>query len=126
MYVRGRVVKANTVIFRYDDVAPAGLLYDRIGVVKVNTTMLTYRGMIPICVVHSCLLVGCLMSQQRACVSQRRICSDKFTCCHTEIKISTSPSYSVLTTGQLVPALNLFHQAPVRVATGVSFFKSGV
>ena len=30
-----------------------------------------------------CLLVGCLTSQQQASVSQGRICSDKFTCCHT-------------------------------------------
>ena len=31
-----------------------------------------------------CLLVGCLTSQQHASVSQGRICSDNFTCCHTE------------------------------------------
>ena len=30
------------------------------------------------------LFVGCLSSQQHACVSQGRICSDNFTCCHTE------------------------------------------
>ena len=33
-----------------------------------------------------CLLVGCLTSQQHASVSQRRICTDNFTCCHTEIE----------------------------------------
>ena len=33
------------------------------------------------------LLVGCLRSQQHACVSQGRICSDSFTCCHTEIEV---------------------------------------
>ena len=32
------------------------------------------------------LLVGCLTSQQQASVSQGRICSDNFTCCHTEIE----------------------------------------
>ena len=31
-----------------------------------------------------CLLVGCLSSQQQASVSQGRICTDNFTCCHTE------------------------------------------
>ena len=31
-----------------------------------------------------CWLVGCLTSQQHASVSQGRICSDNFTCCHTE------------------------------------------
>ena len=33
-----------------------------------------------------CWLVGCLTSQQQASVSQGRICSDNFTCCHTEIE----------------------------------------
>ena len=31
-------------------------------------------------------LVGCLTSQQHASVSQGRICTDNFTCCHTEIE----------------------------------------
>ena len=35
-----------------------------------------------------CLLVGCLTSQQHASVSQGRICSDSFTCCHTEIEVA--------------------------------------
>ena len=30
--------------------------------------------------------VGCLSSQQHASVSQGRICTDNFTCCHTEIE----------------------------------------
>ena len=34
------------------------------------------------------LLVGCLTSQQHASVSQGRICSDSFTCCHTEIEVA--------------------------------------
>ena len=33
---------------------------------------------------------GCLTSQQHASASQGRICSDKFTCCHTEIEICGS------------------------------------
>ena len=35
-----------------------------------------------------CLFVGCLTSQQHESVSQGRIYSDKFTCCHTEIKVA--------------------------------------
>ena len=34
------------------------------------------------------LFVGCLPSQQHASVSQGRICSDNYTCCHTEIKVA--------------------------------------
>ena len=34
------------------------------------------------------LLVDCLTSQQHAIVSQGRICSDNFTCCHTEIEVA--------------------------------------
>ena len=39
------------------------------------------------------LLVGCLTSQQQASVSQGRICSDNFTCCHTEIEIADQTFY---------------------------------
>ena len=35
-----------------------------------------------------CLLVACLTSQQHASVSPGRICSDNFTCCHTEIEVA--------------------------------------
>ena len=40
-----------------------------------------------------CLLVGCLTSQQQASVSQGRICSDSFTCCHTEIEVADPMFY---------------------------------
>ena len=39
------------------------------------------------------LLVACLTSQQHASVSQGRICSDNFTCCHTEIEVADQVSY---------------------------------
>ena len=35
-----------------------------------------------------CWLVGCLTSQQHASVSQGRICSDNFMCCHTETEVA--------------------------------------
>ena len=35
-----------------------------------------------------CLFIGCLTSQQHACVSQERTCSDKSTCCHTEKEVA--------------------------------------
>ena len=40
-----------------------------------------------------CVLVGCLTSQQQASVSQGRICSDNFTCCHTEIEAADQTVY---------------------------------
>ena len=40
-----------------------------------------------------CLLVGCLTSQQQASVSQGRICSDNFMCCHTEIEVADPTFY---------------------------------
>ena len=40
-----------------------------------------------------CLFVGCLTSQQQASVSEGRICSDNFTCCHTEIEIADQTFY---------------------------------
>ena len=39
------------------------------------------------------MLVGCLTSQQQASVSQGRICSDNFTCCHTEIEVADPTFY---------------------------------
>ena len=42
---------------------------------------------------HVCLLVACLTSRQHASVSQRRICSDKFTCCHTETEVADQTFY---------------------------------
>ena len=63
------------------------------------------------------LLVGCLTSQQHISVSQGRICTDNFTCCHTEIEAAdqtfhltqsqctdtgpTSPSADPITPGAL-------------------------
>ena len=40
-----------------------------------------------------CLFVGCLTSHQQASVSQGRICSDHFTCCHTEIEVADQTFY---------------------------------
>ena len=40
-----------------------------------------------------CLLVGCLMSQQHASVSQGRICEDNFMCCHTETEVADQTFY---------------------------------
>ena len=40
-----------------------------------------------------CLLVGCLTSQQHASVFQGRICTDNFTCCHTEIEAADQTFY---------------------------------
>ena len=45
------------------------------------------------CSMEDCLLVGCLTSQQQASVSQGRICSDNFTCCHTEIDVADQTFY---------------------------------
>ena len=42
---------------------------------------------------HSPVLVGCLTSQQHASVSQGRICSDKCTCCHTDIEVADQTFY---------------------------------
>ena len=39
------------------------------------------------------VFVDCLTSQQQASVSQGRICSDNFTCCHTEIEVADPTFY---------------------------------
>ena len=39
------------------------------------------------------MLVGCLTSQQQASVSQGRICTDNFTCCHNETEVAGPTFY---------------------------------
>ena len=39
--------------------------------------------------------VGCLTSQQQARMSRGRICSDNFTCCHTEIQVADQTFYLI-------------------------------
>ena len=39
------------------------------------------------------LLVGCFTSQQHASVSQGRICTDNFTCCHIETEVADQTFY---------------------------------
>ena len=66
-------------------------------------------------------LVGCLTSQQQASVSQWRICSDNFACCHTEIEVADQTFY--LTQSQYTDTRPTSPRAdpitPGRVATGV-------
>ena len=75
---------------------------------------------------RDCLLVGCLTSQQQASVSQGRICSDNFTCCHTEIEVADQTFYLTQSqhtdTGPTSPSADPI--TPGRVATGVPMFKS--
>ena len=40
-----------------------------------------------------CLFVGCLTSQQHASVSQGQICTDNFTCCHTDLEVADPTFY---------------------------------
>ena len=75
-----------------------------------------------------CWLVGCLTSQQQASVSQGRICSDNFTCCHTEIEVADPTFYLTQSqytdTGPTSPSADPRTPALGRVATGVPMFKS--
>ena len=74
------------------------------------------------------LLVGCLTSQQHASVSEGRICSDNFTCCHTEIEVAdqtfrlTQSQYT--DTGPTSPSTDPIMPGTCRVAAGVPIFKS--
>ena len=76
-----------------------------------------------------CLLVGCLTSQQQASVSQGRICSDNFTCCHTEIQVADPTVYLTQSqytdTGPTSPSADpITPGAWQGIATGVPIFKS--
>ena len=70
-----------------------------------------------------CWLVDWLTSQQHASVSQGRICSENFTCCHTEIGVA-DPTFYLTQSQYTDTGPTLYSQAPDRVATGVPIFKS--
>ena len=56
------------------------------GILLMNLTLGPFAQLV-------CLLVGCLTSQQQTSASQGRICSDNFTCCHTEIEVADPTFY---------------------------------
>ena len=68
------------------------------------------------------------MSQRHESVSQGRICSDNFTCCHTEIEFS-DPTFHLTQsqytdTGPTSPSTDPITPGAWQVATGVPIFKS--
>ena len=67
------------------------------------------------------LVVGCLTSQQHVNVSQGRICSDNFTCCHTETEVA-DPTLHL--TQSMYTYTRPTSQAFGRVSTRVPIFKS--
>ena len=74
-------------------------------------------------------LVGWLTSRHHASVSQGRICTDNFTCCHTETEVADQTFYltqlQYTDTGPTSPSADpITPEAPGRVATGVPVFKS--
>ena len=78
------------------------------------------------CLINVCWLLACLTSQQHTSVSQGRICTDNFTCCHTEIQVADPTFYLTQSqytdTGPTSPSADPI--TPVRVSTGVPILKS--
>ena len=75
-----------------------------------------------------CLLAGCLTSRQHASASQGRICSDNYTCCHTEREVADQTFYLILSqytdTVPTSPSADPITPGAVSVATGVPILKS--
>ena len=72
-------------------------------------------------------LLACLTSQHHASVSRGRVYSLLRAATVRQklpTTLSISPSHSILTPGQPVPALTLQRQVPGRTETGVPIFKS--
>ena len=66
--------------------------FDRVPSITLKTHHFIHA-MIFTRILCDCLFVGCLTSQQQASVSQGRICTDNFTCCHTEIEVADQTFY---------------------------------
>ena len=83
-----------------------------------------WQGSLLVC----CLFVGCLTSQQQASLSQGRICSDNYTCCHTETEVADQTFYltqsQYTNIGQTSPSADPIPPEPCRVVPGVPIFKS--
>ena len=73
-------------------------------------------------------LVACFTFQQHASVSEGRICTVNFTCCHTEIEVAdqtfhfTQSQYT--DTGQTSPSSDPVTPGTWQGSTGVPIFKS--
>ena len=75
------------------------------------------------------MFLGCLTSQQHASVSQERICSDKFTCCHSADQTLRVTQSQYTDTGPTSPSTDPIapgawqgsHLNHSRVATGGQF-----
>ena len=76
------------------------------------------------CAPSSLKFVGCFASQQHVSVSQGRICSDKYTCCHTEIEVADQALIQSQDTDTGLTSASADPMTPGGVATGVSIFKS--
>ena len=109
--------------WRDDIVGQQGAVWTRIAKDRESWRTLAEGYFLQCCFV---LFVGCLSSQEQASVSQGRICTDNFTCCHTEIEAAdqtfhlTQSQYT--DTGPTSPSADPI--APGRVATGVPILKS--
>ena len=65
-----------------------------VGLVFLHRRLLGWQMSVPLLQNNVIVLfVGCLTSQQHASVSQGRICSENFTCCHTEIEVADQTFY---------------------------------
>ena len=96
---------------------------------QTQTNTHTHTHLIMTTILNPKLLLVGLTSQQQASVSQGRICTILRAATLRQklrIKLSMSPSHSILTLGRPVPALAVERQVPGRVATGVPMFKSQV
>ena len=66
--------------------------YARVSTFLVSLLLLLLL-LLVVVVVVVVVFVGCLTSQQQASVSKGQICSDNFSCCHTEIEVADQTFY---------------------------------
>ena len=73
------------------------------------------------------VVASCSKSQQNAKCTSKTDLPDHCACCtlgqKPQIKLTVSPSHSILTPGQPAPALILRCQIPGRIATSILIFK---
>ena len=85
-------------MLRLRNYSTASLLYHSLPITAVTALLLHQTGRKKLCISTKTLttvLVDYLTSQQHASVSQGRICTDNFTCCHTQIEVADQTLYLI-------------------------------
>ena len=93
-HVVSHVVQRDSSAIQFDRVEILSILALAVDLCRTPCALRQSRGHRRCCLSERRrMMVGCLTSQQHASVSQGRICSDSFMCCHAKAEVADSTFY---------------------------------